>query len=205
MTRMDTWLSRRRRRWRGMFVAAALLQALAASPQVSDLLGVPGPIELGGQSYRLAWSAQPSPAYAKQEYVPAGQGVEQFRHMLLIETMADKPLREVVRDKLRALHKRKASDPVQRMAVIENEAGDEVIVDFVMSATLPGGRYVVEWNAYRYATYRDRDGRSGTLLLGLSARGYDDEATAFLQGLKAFRQQQIEALSRAPLPAVAPR
>jgi hypothetical protein len=188
-----------------MFVAAALLQALAASPQVSDLLGVPGPIELGGQSYRLAWSAQPSPATIKQEYVPAGQEVEQFRHMLLIETVADKPLREVVRDKLRALQKRKASDPVQQMAVMENEAGDEAIVDFVMSATLPSGQYVVEWNAYRYASYRDRHGRSGTQLLGLSARGYDDDVTAFLQGLKAFRPRQIEALSRAPLPAVAAR
>ena len=64
--------------------AVAAVLPLAAAPalaQAVDHLGVPGPIALGGQSYALAWSSQPSPDYTKQEYVPVGQTVEALLHL----------------------------------------------------------------------------------------------------------------------------
>ena len=62
------------------FAAAALVAlSFSAGPvlaqDVTDYLGVPGPIAFDGTDYLLSWSSQPNAQYTKQEYVPAGQAV----------------------------------------------------------------------------------------------------------------------------------
>jgi hypothetical protein len=61
---------------------------------------------------------------------------------------------------------------------------------------------IVEWNAYRYTTLKDKDGHSGVALFGLSRRAYGDASTEFLRALKAARPAEIDTLAKYPLPVV---
>ena len=164
---------------------------------VVDHLGVPGPIAFDGTSYELAWSSRPAPNYIKQEYVPSGQNVERYTRMLLVEAVTGgvKTV-DAVRNQVDMLNKRKSSDPLVKMNIIQNESTGEVLLDFLVSSKDANGEYVVEWNGYRYAPYRSVSGQSGVLLNAISHRAYGNEnAKAFMSGLKELRAKQIKALA----------
>jgi len=193
------------------FLAAAWLGAgclLVAAPvradDVIERLSVPGPITLGGETYRLAWSSHPSPDYYKQEYMPAGQSLEHFEQMLLIEALVGYGTVEAaVRGKVATLNRRKASDPLVNFALLKNPKTGEAILDFVLGAAGAKGEDVVEWNAYRYAVLKARDGSAGgVLLIGISRRAYGDASTEFLRALKSARPTMIDGLAKFPLPVV---
>lgn len=183
-----------RRRWImavwGCILLCATFGVLAAGKE--DRIGVPGPIGFGDTEFVLQWSSNPSPELYKQEYVPAGQRVERYESMVLIDV---RPLgagvAEAVRAMIEQINVRKASDPVVNFDVIVNEAGDEVLLDFVMSSSDASG-VIVEWNAYRYAP---GPGGQGTTMVGISRRGYDEAARDFLVELKTRRAQDIRILS----------
>ena len=185
---------------------ALLLAPIAAlAADASDRIGVPGPIRFGDTDFVLQWVSNPSPELYKQEYVPAGQRVERYDSMLLIDVRpfgAD--LAQTARAMIEQIEARKASDPVANVEVLVNEAGDEVLLDFLLSASDASG-VIVEWNAYRY--HRGPGGQ-GTTMVGISRRGYGDAARAFLVDLKTRRPQDIATLSalsrfeiRLPAPA----
>lgn len=150
-------------------IAATLLVIVVwmapAAAQVTDYLGVPGPLEFDGKSYALAWSSRPTENYMKHEYVPSGQAVETYAQMLLLETVTGNiKVIDAVRRQVDLLNKRKGSDPLVNMSVMKNEVGDEMLLDFIVSSRDAKGEYVVEWNAYRYAPYSDGSGKAGVLL-----------------------------------------
>lgn len=182
-------------------VPAGLLPA-PATAQVVDHLGVPGPIRFDGKPFALAWSAQPSAGYTKQEYVPAGQKVESYEQMLLVERVAGKlKAIDAARAQVQQLEKRKASDPLVNSSLIQNEKSGEVLLDFLVSAKDEAGNVIVEWNAYRYAPAPA--GKPGIVLFGASYRAYGaDNAKAFLGELKTQRPARIRALTEAAMPSV---
>lgn len=192
---------RRNPRFLGV-VLVVMMTSVAALAQVVDHLGVPGPIRFDGQTYELAWTAMPADGYVKQEYVPAGQTPETFSQMLLVErVVGDVGVTDAVRSQVDMLNQRKANDPLVNMSLVQREQTGEALLDFVTSTRDAAGALVVEWNAYRYAPYRGRAGESGVLLFGVSHRAYGDEdARAFLVGLKQLRPAQIQVLAGAPLP-----
>jgi hypothetical protein len=168
-----------------------------------DRLSLPGPVKFNGESYRLSWSSHPSPHYYKQEYLPAGQTSERFRHMALVEAIVrGVDVNGAVAAQIKMLNKRKATDPTVNFAVIKNPKTGEVILDFILSAQ---NTNVVEWNAYRYATLKGKGHESGVLLFGISRRAYGDDATNFLRVLKVTRPAEINALASYPLPVVRPK
>ncbi|MGV2979643.1 hypothetical protein ACERNI_05475 [Camelimonas sp. ID_303_24] len=176
-------------------VAAILLPAPAGlAQQVRDYLGVPGPIEIAGDHYGLAWSAAPRPGYFKQEYLPAGETPGRHSRMVLLEVIAQgTDVAGAVRAQIASLNARKPHDPLVNMSVIRNARSGEVLLDFVLSSKRSDGQYIVEWNAYRYMP---RQG-GGVTLFGLSRRAEGDDATrAFLTSLKGLRPQLIDALAR---------
>lgn len=187
------------KRLSALAVCAVLLGSPAAA-QVSDHLGIPGPILFDGAAYRLAWSAQPSANYVKQEYLPAGETLETYSRMLLVERLTGVAVPAAVRAQVDMLNKRKASDPLVNMDLMQNEQAGEVLLDFIVSSADPQGQPIVEWNAYRYAPYKGPTGEQGVLLFAISRRGYGDGARAFLGNLKTLRPAQINALAAAPLP-----
>jgi hypothetical protein len=196
------------RRRIGLAVAGLLLFLLARpawSDEAVDRLSVPGPITFNAASYRLSWSSHPSPDYYKQEYLPAGQTSDHFERMLLVEAIVHgADVSGVVSAQVDRLNRRKSTDPTVNFAILKNPKNGEVILDFVLSEEDNGKELIVEWNAYRYTTLKDKDGHSGVALFGLSRRAYGDESTEFLRGLKAARPAEIDALAKYPLPVVRP-
>jgi hypothetical protein len=175
----------------------------AWSEDAVDRLSVPGPISLNAVSYRLSWSSHPSPFYYKQEYLPAGQTSEHFERMLLVEAIArGADVDGVVSAQVNRLNRRKATDPTVNFAILKNPKNREVILDFILSDDSNEAGSVVEWNAYRYAPLRGKDGHAGVLLFGISRRAYGDDSTEFLRRLKPARPAEIDALAKYPLPVV---
>ncbi|QDZ11907.1 hypothetical protein [Devosia ginsengisoli] len=191
------------------FAAAALVAlSFSAGPvlaqDVTDYLGVPGPLTFDGTDYLLSWSSQPNAQYIKQEYVPAGQTVENFDSMIMVEFLASEmtPL-QMASAQVNMLNERKASDPLVNMDLMQNEQTGEVLLDFIVSAKDEKGEYIVEWNGYRYASAQNAEGEVGGMLFAISHRAYGNEASqAFMSTLRDFKGTQIEELSKVALPAL---
>lgn len=183
-------------------IAVVLTTMGAAASPPSDYLGAPGPLEFDGKSFRLAWSGRPNETYVKQEYVPSGQTPDTHSQMLLVELVTGNiKVADAVRSQVDMLEKRKGSDPLVNMNILQHEATGEVLLDFIVSSKDAKGEYIVEWDAYRYAPYKDAAGKTGVLLYAISHRAYGNRnAKAFLSGLKRFRQGQIAILAKSALP-----
>jgi hypothetical protein len=177
----------------------------ARADSAIDRLSLPGPIAFNGETYRLSWTSHPKLHYYTQEYLPAGQTSERFQRMMLVEVIVrGVDVNDAVAAKIGMLNKRKTTDPTVNFAIVKNSKTGEVILDFILSAENPKGNDIVEWNAYRYAALKDKDGASGVLLFGVSRRAYGDDATDFLRKLKSERPAEINALAAYPLPVVRP-
>jgi hypothetical protein len=194
-TRRSSWMIA----WLLILSGMAVLSAQAQPAK--DMLGVPGPISFQGTQFDLAWTANPSAGYFKQEYLPAGQRLESFDQMFIIEASTSATPQGAVSAQVDMLEKRKGSDPVANYAILRNDATGEIILDFLMSDSSTG-TVIVEWNAYRYARL---DGTGGVALYAISRRGYGDKAQDFLVGLKQNRPPAINALAAFDTPALQPK
>jgi hypothetical protein len=183
--------------------AVSALPAIAQT-EVIDRLHMSEPITLDGTAHQLAWSSQPNPNYIKQEYVPAGQAVETYTSMLLLEVLAgDLAPIDAAAVQMKTLNERKGKDPLVNMDLIRNDKSGEVLLDFIVSSKDANGEYIVEWNAYRYVRHVDRSGDKGLLLFAVSRRAYgDDNSRSFLQNLKSLRPALRNALVSSPLPDI---
>src|SRR5215831_4666833 len=187
-----------------LFIAPGFL-SVARSQDAIDRLSLPASIDFNGESYRLSWSARPTPDYYKQEYLPPGQTNERFQRMVLIEAIVrGRGVNDAVTAQIDKLNKRKATDPTVNFGVLKNPKTEEAILDFILSARDPKGEEIVEWSAYRYAPLKGKGGASGVLLFGISHRAYGNETGSFLRALKSARSADINALAAQPLPAVRP-
>ncbi len=167
------------------------------APTVKDSMGVPGPLVLSGQEFRLAFVSSPKEGWVLQEYLPAGQKVDSFKDMLTVEAYRSAlPLQEAVGQKIAWLNKRKQSDPVVNYRVIQSQSNpNDYILDFIISEG-----ETVEWNACRYQ-YLNNDPKSGALVLyALGRRGYGKDIEPFMLALKEKRPIDIAALAKADFP-----
>jgi hypothetical protein len=186
------------------FAAAAVVSVALAMPALAqeEMLGIPGPITFEGTEFALAWTSHPAPAYYKQEYVPAGEVVESYVQMFMVDVLVEGQTPEsAAATMIAGLDERKASgDPVVNYDMISNEATGELILDFLISDT-SSGEIIVEWNAYRYSP--TADGSGGLTLFAISRRGYGEEgATQFLEGLTSWRETSIQELAVMDLPPI---
>lgn len=181
------------------FAAAAIVSLALAVPAIAqeELLGIPGPIVFEETEFELAWTSHPAETYYKQEYVPAGEAVESYVQMFMIDVLTEGQTPEgAAATMIAGLDERKATDLAVNYDMIENEATGELILDFLLSDA-SSGTVIVEWNAYRYVPFGD-----GLALFAISRRGYGDETTPFLSGLAEWRQASIEALATMDLPEI---
>jgi hypothetical protein len=180
-------------------VSVSMSATALAQNAVNERIGIAGPIPFGGVPFKLAWTSHPSPQYYKQEYLPAGQSVDRYNSMLMIDLIVSgTTVAQSARTMIQNLQVRKATDPVVNYDVITNHATGDMILDFVMSATGADGKEILEWNAYRYS----KQG-SGVRMVGISRRVYGDDVAPFLQNqLGAVRKRDIDALSKLVLPAI---
>jgi hypothetical protein len=163
-----------------------------------DQLSVPGPLRVDDVDYLLVYAARPAPSYYKQEYVAANETADRYHRMVLVELIVgDVEIDDVVASQVQMVESRKTSDPVANIAVMRSPGTGETIADFLLSARLPTGEDVVEWNAYRYLPHAQ-----GVMLFGLSRRAYGTDAMAFLKGLGAERVRVIQSLAAMHMPTV---
>lgn len=163
-----------------------------ATEAVRDRIGVADEQVLQGRTYQLAAvHVEQDGRRVLQEYLPEGQVLGQQTDMLMIDryhgeadplTMAQAKLRDV-------LARRGQGDVVANGELLTGPDGSAAI-DFVLSAPLPDGGLVVEWNAYHY-----RRAGNALVLTALSRRAYNDPAvTDFLKALKQQRAPDRSAL-----------
>lgn len=192
--------------YRQSLAATALFALFVSAPvlaqDVTDYLGVTGPITVGDTDYVLSWSSQPNDGYFKQEYLPVGATPDTYDSMVTVEFVAtDLPLADVVAAQTTMIANRKAtSDPIANFAVFNNDDSGEILLDFVLSSKDAKGEYIIEWNGYRYAE-AEFDGQSGAMLFAMSERAYGNQASeAFLRGLTDFKAGKIVDLTSAQMP-----
>jgi hypothetical protein len=166
--------------------------------KVKEYLSVPGPVEFNKTMYSLSWSSHPNNAYYKQEYLPSGEKSETFSKMMMIEAFAGELTpKDAMMNKVSELDERKKTDPVTNYQFIENRATGEYILDFVISSN-----DIVEWNAYRYTTLKDKAAGKGIVLFAYSRRAYGKATTGFLKALKAERVKDINTLANYKIPEI---
>ena len=54
---------------------------------MKDYLSMPGPIVFDKKSYNLTWSSHPSATYYKHEYITAGDNVDKFKSMIMVDVL----------------------------------------------------------------------------------------------------------------------
>ena len=191
--------------FRQTIATTALLALCSITPalaqDVTDYLGVPGPITVGDTDYVLAWSSNPQPGYYMQEYLPEGAIADSYESMVMVEFLAtDAPISEVVGAQASMVEQRKGSDPVANYAVFDHPDNGSYLLDFLLSAKDATGAFILEWNGYRYgeSTF---EGQRGSMLFAISERAYGDDASeAFLRNLREFKAQRLLELTEAELP-----
>ncbi len=171
--------------------------------KAKDFLNIPGPITFNETDFSLAWSSNPTPTYFKQEYIPAGEVIERYNQMILVEVVqGDLTVEDAVRAQVNVIQQRKKTDQLAQYQIVENPNTGEIILDFLLSAGTKKKLDVVEWNAYRYKAFEDDKGQKGILLFAISKRGYNEDITLFLKGLKDERIHLINKLGAHEMPAV---
>lgn len=174
------------------------ITAQTQKAKMTNHLSTAEQIKLGDKAYNLAWSNNPHgkiTGYYKQEYIPAGETVEKFKNMLLIEAIVDPQatIQQYVSGKVKELKERKATDPVVNYNLMENKSTKEVILDFLLSVG-----DIVEWNAYRYKVL---ESNKGIMLFAVSKRTYSN-SDEFLKSVKANRITWVNQLATATIPVI---
>lgn len=171
--------------------------------KVKDYFTIPGPVEFNKIVYNLSWSSHPAANYYKHEYLSGNEKSGTFNKMIMIEVVnGDIAVADAVKAKINELEQRKKIDAVVNYQVIENKNTGEYLLDFVLSQSYGNKNAIVEWNAYRYTSLKDKSGKKGVLLFAYSKRGYGENAGSFLKLLKTGRVNDINALSSYKIPAV---
>lgn len=165
--------------------------------KVVDYLNASAPLVFNNETYHLVWSSHPNSNYYKQEYLTKGDNLERFKTMLLLEVVTgNKDLKGVVGAKVAELKKMKETNPMVNYEMIQNPNTGEYLLDFLLTSnTASGDISIVEWNAYRYRLFTDKNGQSGIQLFAFSKRGYAPAVDPFLANLKTIRKDLVNKLA----------
>lgn len=186
-----------------IFITAVLTSSFSHAQNAVDKLNVPGPIMIGKKSHALTWTSHPTADFYKQEYIPAGEDVNKFKSMVMLDlSLGNYMLKDVVGSKIAELKKMKATNPLVNYEMFQKNG--EYLLDFLLSANSPDGKKVdiVERNVYRYKTFTDKSGKKGILLFGVSIRSYGNDIDAFLKSLKAGKAALLNEVAQYNIPAV---
>jgi len=170
---------------------------------VTEYLGIPGPVVINNGSFSLAWSAHPSPAYYKQEYIGAKDNLERFKKMVLVEVLTgDARPADLAKAKMAELDQLKKSNPIVNYEVFQKNG--EILLDFLLSENSADGKKIIilERNVYRYRSFTDKAGKKGVMLFGVSERSYGNDADAFLSSLKKNKAVLLNTVAGFSIPEV---
>ena len=184
-------------------LSSLLFSFFPVSDDVTDRIGVKGPLEFNGVNFNLAWSDKPRDNYYIQEYLPEGQKPENFDEMLTIHLFAtDMSLEDAVKQKGKELTKRKNSDPLCNYQITESPDGKEYMVDFLLSENKGDDMTIAEFNVYRYKQADLGNNQKGILVYAYSGRSYGEDITPFLEKLKDEKINYLNEMALTNIPDV---
>ncbi len=169
----------------------------------TNYFGSENTIKFDKIAYNLAWSSHPAENYYKHEYLQQGDTLEKFNKLILVEVSTGKiKLDDVVSTKVAELKKMKETNPVVNYEIFEKNG--EVILDFLVSANTPDGKYlsIVERNVYRYKSIKEKNGQKCVLLFAVSERAYGNDIDNFFPKLKEHRFDLINLVGQFELPEI---
>ncbi|MFZ1307514.1 MAG: hypothetical protein WAT20_02265 [Ferruginibacter sp.] len=186
-----------------ILIATLFITSSYFAQNAVDKLNVPGPIVIGKKPHVLTWTSNPTAGFYKQEYIPAGDNVNKFKSMIMLDvSLGNFMLKDIVGAKIAELKKMKATNPLVNYEMFQKNG--EYLLDFLLSANSPDGKTVdiVERNVYRYKTFTDKTGKKGIMLFGVSVRSYGNDIDAFLRSLKSGKAALLNEVAQFAIPAV---
>jgi len=154
---------------------------LAAEPTLSTAKSV----TFNGQTLNLAWEGGQAGA-AIREYLPAGEQLENWRHLASIREYADlNDPRELAAGTLQTVQQTYPGAP-HNMA--DNPETGETVIDFLVGP--PNGSFV-EYNIFKYAKRPE----GGVIAQQYAVRNYDNPAEFTEKELPAIRGRVINEMA----------
>ena len=185
-----------------LLVVSALALSTSLSGQtkktVTDYLGLPGPVVFDSKTYKLSWTSHPTSNYYKQEYIVAGDNLDKFNTMIMVELVTgDIKIKDAAAAKMAELKKMKTSNPMVNYESFENPETGEYMIDFLLSQNTADGKAIsiVERNVYRYLPFKGKDGEQGIVLFAVSTRSYGDKINSFLTSLKTKKSDLVNKVA----------
>lgn len=184
-------------------LAALLLYIANPIKEVTDRLGVKGPLKFDQTSFVLASAEKPTNNYYIQEYLPVGEKFENFNQMLTIHLFI-MPIsaKEAALQKIKELEKRKSTDPLCNYQMAESPDGTESIVDFLVSDSKNDKLNIAEFNVYHFKQVDVGNNQKAIMIYAYSKRSYGDSITDFLSGLKEDRNHYLNTMIGTDIPKV---
>lgn len=143
------------------------------SQEITDRIGVPGPIEFNGTEFLLSWSKQNSKLLYLQQFLPRDEKIENFNQLLNFSYLnKDIELEEAVRQKVAQVQKLQENMKNTIVNVTESPDGKEFIIDYTLAETPEKGNAFLEYNINRFKK-TGTDNKS-LLVLAYSKRIYGD-------------------------------
>lgn len=185
-------------------LAALLLHIATPLKEVTDRLGIKGPLKFDQTSFVLASAEKPTNNYYIQEYLPSGEKFENFNQMLAIHLfIMPVSAKEAALQKIKELEKRKSTDPLCNYQMAESPDGTECIVDFLLSASKNDKLNIAEFNVYRFKQVDVGENQKAIMIYAYSKRSYGEGITDFLSGLQEERNHYVNTMIGAEIPKAA--
>lgn len=170
------------------------------SQQVTDLLGIAGPIQFNGTEFLLSWSKQNSKSLYYQQFVPSDERREEY-HQALNFSFLDKDIdiKDAVRQKIIQTQnlQKKMKSPI--LNVTESPDGREFIVDYVLDETTDMGNPLFEYHINRFKKAGVQN--KALLVLDYTKRYFVDSRTIFKLVLKE-RNSLMSAMIEYQVPPI---
>lgn len=164
-------------------------------------LAVKEPLIFNNTQFYYAWSQNTDTHYF-QEYLPAGEQLENFNEMMILHFFTNaKPVENVVRDKMDELEQRKQTDPLCDYMVSASPDNTLFIVDFIISS-ITDEKSVAEFNIYQFQSIDLGDGQQGLILYAYCKRAYDNDIDMLLESLETERTALVELMSQTDIPEI---
>lgn len=164
--------------------------SIVNAQEVRDLLSIPGPIELDGTEFFLAWSKEASKTLMRQQYMPRDERIEDFNQILDFSYFTKEiDIEHAVRQKVESIQNRAEKDKFAKVNVTESPDGSEFVVDYFISETPEKGDAFVEYNIYRFKPYNNGT-QKNFLILAYAKRMYGDPKSA----AKALAKQRDQLM-----------
>ena len=161
-----------------LLVFILALGLFKAQDNVTDLLSIPGPIDLDGTEFLLAWSKQPSKTLYRQQFLPRDEKIENFTQLLDFSYFNKEiEIELAVRQKVESIQNRESKDKFAKVNVSESPDGKEYIVDYFISEAPEKGDSYIEYNVYRFKQIEVGTQKS-FLILTYTKRSYGDLKSA---------------------------